>query len=97
MGRLSRVLEHAANQPHWFVYAICDKDGKPVYIGSTSNPERRYLQHRAGPQTRWQRPLRAWVSANQHQFEVLDTFPCKRDMLDAEREYIAYLRPAFNH
>lgn len=96
MPRLDAVLAYAKAQPQWFVYAIFDHDAKPVYVGATSHPERRYKQHLEGRTARWQIPLRHWVASHSHAFEVLDTFPDKRTMLDAEREYIAYLRPQFN-
>ena len=71
-----------------------------VYVGATSHPERRYRQHcetlATGRLGRWQRPLRQWVACNPHAFEILDTFRTRRMMLDAEHEYIAYLKPAFN-
>ena len=38
--------------------------------------------------------------AHAHQagnWEILDSYPTKRMMLDAEREYIEYLRPVLNH
>lgn len=97
MGRLDKVLAFAHEQPRFFVYAICDPAGTPVYVGATSFPERRHRQHQ-DPSRRWQRELTAWMQANSasHSFEILDTFPTKRMMLDAEREYIGYLRPALN-
>lgn len=95
MGRLDAVLRFARAQPRWFVYAISDLEGRPVYVGSTAHPERRCRQHLEGKPT-WQLPLRAWVRANEHRFEILDTFPTRRMMLDAEEQYILYLRPQFN-
>lgn len=97
MGRLDRVLAFAEAQPRWFVYAVSDLAGAPVYVGATSHPERRYRQHRDGSRP-WQPELTAWMQAHlgAHQFEVLDTFPTKRMMLDAEAEYIAHLRPILN-
>ena len=96
MGRLDAAIEWAKAQPKWFVYAICDEHGNATYIGATDHPERRYQQHIA-PSARYQLPLRQWVQSSKHTFEVLDTYATKRMMLDAEREYIAYLTPRFNH
>lgn len=95
MGRLDAALEYAKAQPRFFVYAISMPDGSPVYVGSTKHPERRHLQH-CDTSSPWQRELRTWIAANQHVFEVLDTFPSKRMMLSAETEYIRELRPRFN-
>ena len=93
--RLKAVLDYAAAQPKWFVYAITDQAGKPVYVGSTKHPERRHRQYleRKG---RWQKAIREWVAGNRHVFELLDHYPTRRMMLDAEHEYIAYLSPRFN-
>lgn len=93
--RLNAVLAYAARSPRWFVYAISDSDDKPVYVGRTAHPERRYAQHLERV-PHWQIPLRQWLAINAHRFELLDSYPTRRMMLDAEHEYIAYLRPVFN-
>lgn len=94
MGRLDAVLAWSVMQPRFFVYAISDPSGKPVYVGRTENPERRYSAHKSDKS--WQQPLRRWVASNEHVFEILDTYPTKRMMIDAEQQYIAYLTPEFN-
>ena len=76
------------------MYAISDAYGHPVYVGRTENPERRYSQHKSCKV--WQQELRQWVASNDHVFEVLDHYPSKRMMIDAEQQYIAYLTPRFN-
>ena len=94
MGRLDAVLAYAKAQPKFFVYAISDLAGKPVYVGRSEYPERRYSQHKSCKV--WQQPLRMWVADNPHTFEILDTYPTNRMMIDAEQQYIAYLTPEFN-
>ena len=96
MGRLDKLIQYAKAQPSRFVYAINDANGTPVYVGRTRHPERRWRQHREGTSARHLPALGAWLACNPASFEVLDTYPDTRSHLDAEREYIAYLRPRFN-
>ena len=81
--------------PRFWLYAIRDQHGNVVYVGATEDLDMRIRQHKGcgGP---WLADLYAWLSVNAHAFDLLDTPPTKRAMLDAEREYIEYLRPRFN-
>ena len=99
MGRLDAILAYSrsiASMPRMgFVYAICDVDGVPVYVGCSTQPKLRYLQHkRAGKH----RELWLWLARNWrwHTFEILDQYSGIRAMHDAEHEYIRYLMPRFN-
>ena len=97
MSRLGKVLEFCHAQPLFFVYAIRGIEGHPVYIGRTCSPERRYRMHLA----KWGRLARpdlfAWLKAHPSAtLEVLDSFHTRREMIDAEQEYIGTLRPRFN-
>lgn len=91
-NRLSAAIDYAAKFRKWRVYAICDHDGAAVYVGSSTGPLRRYVAHKAG----WKVDLSDWLSIVPHTFEVLDSYATRRMMIEADREYIGYLRPRFN-
>lgn len=94
--RLDVALAFGKTLRRYHVYAICDADRQPVYVGMTLYPERRYRQHRS---SRSHHPaLRDWIIRNMyaHTFEVLDSYMTSKEMREAEREYIQYLMPQFN-
>ena len=95
MGRLDTVLQYCQDNTRWYVYLICDQASRPVYVGSTAYPEKRYAAHLDYRQN-LQGRLREWLAIHPHSFEVLDSYPTRRMMLDAEHEYIAYLDPMLN-
>ena len=95
MGRLDTALQYCKDNTRWYVYLISDDSGRPVYVGSTAYPEKRYAAHLDYRQIHQGR-LREWLAIHPHSFEVLDNYPTRRMMLDAEHEYIAYLAPALN-
>ena len=93
MGRLDHLLSLAVGLPRWHVYAITGADNVPVYVGSSQYPERRFYGH---SQAEHNLGLRAWMASTLHRMEILDSFHTKREMLDAEKEYISYIKPVHN-
>lgn len=95
MGRLDRALQYCRDNTRWYVYLICDSASKPVYVGATAYPEKRYAAHMDYTQN-MQGRLREWLAIHPHSFEILDSYPTRGTMLDAEHEYIAHLKPSLN-
>ena len=95
MGRLDRALEFAHAFPDYFIYAVCDDAGVPMYVGCTSDPVERWTAHLTDKTH--QQPLRKWIAKHPHRFEVLASAWHKDEALGIEREYIAALAPPFNN
>lgn len=95
MSRLDTALQYCRDNTRWYVYLICDAVGKPVYVGATAYPEKRYAAHLDYRQI-CQGRLREWLAINPHSWEILDSYPTRGMMLAAEHEYIAYLDPMLN-
>lgn len=92
-NRLDLAHAMAAQATPWRVYAISDDAGMVVYVGSSTRVRQRYRDHVA---SKYNKGLRAWLAFSTHALEILGEYTTKREMLDAEIEYIATLRPCFN-
>lgn len=93
MARLDAAMRMAVKAKTWAVYAISDNAGDVVYVGSSGRATQRYQDHAARGHNK---AMRAWLTLNSHVFEVLDQYETKREMLDAEQEYVMFLQPQFN-
>lgn len=76
----------AANERRhcYWLYHIYGKDGRCLYVGVTRNRKGREKAHR-----------RNWGDVID--YFSYESFQSHRDVLDAERRYIAELNPPFNH
>lgn len=73
-----------------FVYTAYDADGAVLYVGVTSKPRQRYLQHMAGNDD-----ARGWFESYVVRWHVSGPYP-KDVALRMEKERIAALQPIFN-
>jgi predicted GIY-YIG superfamily endonuclease len=84
-----RIRWRELNVPgHWFVYAAFPdrtRPPRPIYIGMTSNLERRLIQHQ---RSRWW-----WGEVDHFIVSLADT---KREALENEKRYIHITSPCYN-
>jgi len=78
------------------VYLVSNKINGKIYIGYTSNPHIRWLQHK-NPNHKYsggnllKKAIKKYGTGN-FKFEILETFAIKNDALDAEVFWISYLK-----
>lgn len=97
-----RMNDNGRRPGKYFIYALLDpRDGKPHYVGCTTNPEARYQDHaycngrKQAPLTRWLKKLKQYGTGPQ--MTILETVTVSvdsrnKDPYQREFEWIRKLR-----
>ena len=77
----------------WHVYAIKNKTKEIVYIGHTSNPEKRIIDHK---KEKVHGKISYKMLGNNDSLEVLHSFKTRKEAMSKEHELIIKHRPKRN-